>query len=136
MAGMSLRSAVLIAPIAVITLTAASPAVSHAAPSSAAATTKNANFKGKWDMNSGYTFTIERENAKTGTCKGTSSYGHGYRFGQCKVRGHHFKFRITAKSDGAYSNYRGKFKTHSLHGIWTPEGSHGETFTATRAKVK
>jgi hypothetical protein len=120
----------------VIALTVASPAVSHAAPGRAAATTKNANFKGKWDMNNGYSFTVKREIPKTGTCKGTTSYGHGYKFGACKVHGHHFKFRITAKSDGAYSNYHGRFKKHSLHGIWTPQGSHGETFTATRAKIK
>jgi hypothetical protein len=130
---MSLYRAVLLAPVAVIALTAAAPAVSHAAPSNA--TASNANFKGTWDMSSGYSFTVKRESTKTGTCKGTTSYGHGYKFGACKVHGHHFTFRITVRSDGAYSDYRGTFTKHALHGIWTPEGSQGEAFTATRGKA-
>jgi hypothetical protein len=133
---MRLRRAVLIAPMALIALTAAAPAVSHAAAHNAPSAGKNANFKGTWNMSSGYSFTVKHENAKTGVCKGTTSYGHAYKFGACKVHGHHFKFRITAKSDGAYSNYRGTFKRHSLHGKWSPEGGAGSTFTATRAKVK
>lgn len=131
-----LGRAVLAAPLAVLAFTAASPAVSHAAVDSRQGTTKNANFKGKWDMSNGYSFTVKRENTKTGKCEGTTSYGRGYKFGACKVHGHHFHFRITVKSDGAYSNYRGKFAKHSLHGQWTPEGSSSAPFTATRAKME
>lgn len=135
---MSLRPyrAALAVSVATIALaTAAAPAAGHPAAAGALATAKNANFKGHWHMSNSQDFIVKKENAKTGKCKGKTTLGTGYKFVDCKVTGHHYRFHITYGS-GYVSYNAGTFTKHSLQGHWHDNDGASGTYTATRAKVK
>lgn len=129
-----LRRTVLAAPIAVLAFSAA-PATGQAATHSEHAKTKNANFKGHWHMSNAQDFIVKQESTKSGTCKGRTTLGTGYKFTDCKVTGHHFRFHITYT--GGYVSYNaGTFTKHSLNGHWHDRNGAAGTYSATRGKVK
>lgn len=94
--------------------------------------TTNVNFVGTWKVSSGASFTITKENRKTGVCAGRSSLiKSGYKLVACRVHGNKYSFTITY-GPSYKSRNTGTISGNSLKGTFKDTNGTVQSYTATR----